>query len=413
MAILLILYGCQSLYDWVGGHFTGTPSEMVQNLSPEAANLIEKAFEGMDPARLADVHVHVVGLGAGDTGIRLNPQMETWWHPIKRFQYKIYLSASGIQDIDRADAQYMERLREQIQNIRNHGLYFLYAMDRFYLPDGTADHERTTVFVPNAYVCALAKEHPDLFVPVVSIHPYRRDALSELEHWARRGVRFIKWLPNAMGIDPSEHRVEPFYRKMIEFDMVLLSHTGRERAVEAEGAQHLGNPLLLRKPLDMGVTVVALHCASDGEEEDLDSRERERRSSFELFMRLMEDDRYEGRLFGEISAITFFNRLGTPLDTLLLRKDLHGRLLNGSDYPLPGVNFLIQTRQLAREGFIQPEERTLLNEIYGFNPLLFDFVVKRVVRHPETGAPFSPALFMLPQDLAAKARAFSRAMNLR
>ena len=69
-----------------------------------------------------------------------------------------------------------------------------------------------------------------------------------------------------MGIDPSNDRLEPFYIRMRQLGMILLSHTGRERALEA-GDQDFGNPLLLRKPLDLGVRVVALHSACDGSSE--------------------------------------------------------------------------------------------------------------------------------------------------
>jgi mannonate dehydratase len=114
---------------------------------------------------------------------------------------------------------------------------------------------------------------------------------------------------------------------------------------------------------------------------------------------MMDEPGYEGLLFGEISAITFYNRLGEPLKKILERQDLHHRIINGSDYPLPGVNFLLRTSTLAGEGYITEEEAEWLNEIYGFNPLLFDFVVKRTLRHPETGEKLSPSVFMMPEAL--------------
>jgi mannonate dehydratase len=99
----------------------------------------------------------------------------------------------------------------------------------------------------------------------------------------------------------------------------------------------------------------------------------------------MEEEAYEGRVFGEISAMTQFNRLGTPLTTIVLREDLHPRLLNGSDYPLPAINILVRTGPLMKAGYITAEQRILLNEIYHFNPLLYDFVLKRCVVAPGTG----------------------------
>jgi mannonate dehydratase len=109
---------------------------------------------------------------------------------------------------------------------------------------------------------------------------------------------------------------------------------------------------------------------------------------------MMDDARYRGRLFGDISAMLQFNRMPEPLLALLERPDLHPRLVNGSDYPLPAINWLIRTRSMARAGFITAEERQALNEIYDFNPLLFDFVLKRTLRHPETGQKLSPSIFM-------------------
>ena len=38
-------------------------------------------------------------------------------------------------------------------------------------------------------------------------------------------------------------------------------------------------------------------------------------------------------------------------------------------------------------------EREWLNEIYAYNPLLFDYAVKRTVRHPESGSRFPPDVF--------------------
>jgi len=49
---------------------------------------------------------------------------------------------------------------------------------------------------------------------------------------------------------------------------------------------------------------------------------------------------------------------------------------------------------LASDGFITKEERSALNEIYDYNPLLFDFALKRTIRHPETKQKLAPSVFM-------------------
>ena len=191
----------------------------------------------------------------------------------------------------------------------------------------------------------------------------------------------------------SDPKLVPFYRKMAELDVALLTHVGKEYAVEASGDQALGNPLFLRGPLDSGVKVIAAHCASLGKSRDLDDPKQPKIDNFDLFMRLMDEPRYDGLLFGEISAITQSNRLPDVLRELLDRPDLHHRLVNGSDYPLPAVNVLVSTRRLVRHGFITPSQREALNTIYEFNPLLFDFVLKRTVSHPDTGQKFASSVF--------------------
>jgi hypothetical protein len=97
--------------------------------------------------------------------------------------------------------------------------------------------------------------------------------------------------------------------------------------------------------------------------------------------------------------MTQFNRLGRPLTTILQREDLHSRLVNGSDYPLPAINFLILTRPLVKGGYITSDERILLKEIYRANPLVFDFVLKRCLKAPGTNKGLPESAFHAHPDL--------------
>jgi predicted TIM-barrel fold metal-dependent hydrolase len=374
-----------------GGAFDRDPSEMAESLSPEAQRLLDAAFEDVSPEALLDHHVHIVGVGANGTGTWLHPKMLSWAHPVSRVKALAYLSGADVTDLARADQQYVARLLD-LARTAGTGRLLLLGFDYRYDRDGNRDLEHSEFHTPNRYVFNLAAAHPESFIPAISVHPHRADALAALHRWADRGVRFVKWLPNAMGIDASRERHDAYYRTLIERNMVLLTHVGEEQAVEAEEDQRLGNPLLFRRPLDMGVTVVMAHAASLGSNEDLD-HPGEMASNFELFLRLMEEPRYERHLYGEISAMTQVNRLPEPLLVLLERTDLHHRLINGSDYPLPAINVVIQTRALVWYGLLSREERRWLNEIYDYNPLLFDFAVKRTIHHPESGNRFPASVF--------------------
>ncbi|MEM7515557.1 MAG: amidohydrolase [Planctomycetota bacterium] len=406
LLLVLAFFQRKRIYDRIGGAFTRTPAQ-VDELSLAASKLVDQAFAGLDRSRLVDVHVHLAGLGTDDSGCELHPHMQSWSSPRRRARFEVYLHASGVADMEHADAEFVERIADLARHFRSRGeapigpdapgaRFALLAFDRFYSEEGESDPERTEFHVPNEWVWKAVEDHPGLFVPVLSIHPYRKDAVEQLEAWADRGVRLIKWLPNAMGIDPSSPLCDEFYAAMVRRDVTLLTHTGHEMAVEAEELQVLGDPLRLRRALDAGVRVIAAHCASTG---TVTAEDGTVRPAFEAFLQLMGEERYEGLLYGELSTLTQLNRLGRPLEVVLARDDLRGRYINGSDYPLPAISLLYSTRQLEGGGWITASERKALQEVYDVNPLLFDFVLKRTLRHPRTGQRLEDQDFEWPADV--------------
>ncbi|MBT4837594.1 MAG: hypothetical protein HON94_09645, partial [Methylococcales bacterium] len=397
MIVFLSLFFTYVFVDHTVGLFGAAslakPEMMEKHLSISAKKLVAKAFNGLPVAQIMDYHTHVLGLNKVN-GAYVNEKMKSWLHPISHIKFLFYRQAAGITDEHQADSQYINQLISLIKPIKNHGRYGLMAFDRFYNEDGSINENMTEFYVPNDYVVRLSKQYPEYFFPIISIHPYRKDAVKKLSYWAEQGVTLIKWLPNSMGIDPSKEIIRPFYQKMKQYGMVLITHTGEEQAVNAEGLQALGNPLLLRLPLEMGVKVVAAHSASLGKCQDLRLPNKPEISCFDLFLRMMHNERYKKYLLGEISATILFNRDPLILQTLLNDAAIHGRLINGSDYPLPVINFVIHTRKLKNNGFITESEQKLLNEIYQFNPLLFDFVLKRTLKSPVKKQSFSDDVFL-------------------
>eukprot|EP00899_Mesostigma_viride_P018311 jgi/Mesvir1/26481/Mv16150-RA.1 len=376
----------------------------------ELGGLLPDKVSGLSSS-LVDYHTHVVGVtGEAGTGCCISPAFADG-SIRKRLIKEVYMSACGVANEapEAMDAKFIARLVTLIQGVEamvraanpqarvDAGTscvrHVLLAFDWHHNEAGAVCKEHSDFYVPNEYVQRLStKEHPRHLITACSVHPYRPDALDALERYADAGVRVVKWLPNAMGMDPSSPLCDRFYEAMKRRGMVLLSHTGHEKAVEAAERQAFGNPLLLRRALDAGVTVIMAHCASLGYSHDLDNPTARRQvSNFDLFLRLMDEEKYKGLLFGDISATTFSTRMFC-LTTLLQRTDLHDRLLNGSDYPLPAVAVLIRTRPLVSAGLITPTQRRLLNEIYYINPLLYDLVVKRCLRGPK-GERFPSSLF--------------------
>jgi mannonate dehydratase len=293
--------------------------------------------------------------------------------------------ASG--SVDRA---YVERMHNLLDGMRPGVKLLLLAFERAHDEQGRPNLDETAFYVPDAYARDVARAHPQYFEWAASIHPYRADAVEALEKAKAEGARAVKWLPAAMGIDPASARCQKFFEALQKLDMPLITHAGLERAVFGHDLQDAGNPLRLRRALDAGVRVVVAHCATMGEDDDLD-RGGARTDSFELFARMMGERRYEKHLFGDISAMTQRNRAGPALARVLEEQAWHARLLNGSDYPLPGVMPLFSVDYLASVDLLGANAAPVLREIRTHNPLLFDFVLKRHLR--SRGKGFAASVF--------------------
>ena len=106
----------------------------------------------------------------------------------------------------------------------------LLAFDYRHGLDGAPIEERSEFYVPNDYVLGVRDADPDVFLAAASIHPYREDAIAELERVHAAGVRVLKWLPSAQGIDLAHERCQPFFAACARLDVTLLIHAGAEQA---------------------------------------------------------------------------------------------------------------------------------------------------------------------------------------
>lgn len=386
-----------SFMDKLAGNYKKNPAEA--ELSDEARSLIKQSFADINEGEYYDYHMHILGMGTNDSGIWLSSDLFSLLHPSDTLKTQSYINAAGIKDKENADKEYLEQLLTSVHFFPKKGQFCVLALDKCYTENGEPDDSNSKLYVPNEWVYKFCEENEDSFIPCISINPYRKDAVAQLERWASRGVRMVKWMPAVMGMDASNDLCVPFYEKMKEHQMVLLTHVGKEDNVPVTKFQPLNNPLLFRKPLDMGVKVIMAHCASAGTNPDLDN-EMQPVNNYELFFRLMDEPQYDGILFGDISALTQVNRMGAPLKMALERTDLHHRLIHGSDYPLPALNVLISTQLLLNKGYIKKEVREPLNEIYKMNPLLFDYVLKRCLHHPDDHTiKFPSTMFKYKEEL--------------
>jgi uncharacterized protein len=346
-------------------------------LPPELAHhdLILSAQEGIDMRQMWDGHVHLLGMGDTDSGIVMNPDFFNLLKLNHYVRFRFFFNAACPTPGLSVDEGFLARLKslQWAQGLR----FVLLAFDYTYNEQGERLPEQTPFYIPNEYAARIRRQSPDTFEWLASVHPYRPDCVEALEQAVRDGARGVKWLPPAMGIDPASERCDRFYQAMAYWDIPLLCHCGDENAVHGTDVPAYGNPLRLRRALDQGVKVVIAHCGSLGHNRDIDKGPQGPYvNNFDLFTRLMDEPRYEGLLFGDLSAITQVNRV-YALKTLIIRRDWQARLLYGSDYPLPGIIPVISLKFLQEKQYITPEQAEVLTQVREYNPLLFDFVLKR------------------------------------
>ena len=341
---------------------------------------LSRVWEGLDPARVWDCHVHLAGTGDSGSGLVVGQRLLSLWHPVLYSQRLFYMNAGCVSSMPgTVDENYVRRLALLIQGMSADVKALIFAFDWCHDDDGLPAADRSTFHVPDDYARRMAAERPDVFEWAASIHPYRPDAVDRLEAAAAQGAKAVKWLPAAQNIDPASARCDAFFAALARLRLPLISHCGAEKAAQGSSMEHLGNPLKLRRALDAGVRVVVAHCASAGKDEDLDAPGKEQ-TSFALFARLMDRSEWKEHLFGDISAIVLRNRKPEVIRTLLVRDDWHGRLLNGSDYPLPGILPLVSPAALAADGLLPKEAVADLKILREHNPLYFDLALKRNLR---------------------------------
>jgi predicted TIM-barrel fold metal-dependent hydrolase len=263
-----------------------------------------------------DAHVHIVGSGAGGTGcwLRVSP----WRRPFAELMlHHVGLSRAALKgDLDRL---YVERLLEMVRS-SSLGAVVILAHELVRDEQGKPMEGAGSFYVPNERVLQLARQHPE-FLPAVSIHPARPDALEELERCLAGGAVMMKCLPNCQNINCNDRRFIPFWERMAAAGMPLLAHTGGEHTLPIVRPE-FADPRILALPLECGVKVIAAHS---GTKSGLTDPEY-----FHIFIGMT---RRFPNLYGDNSAFTVPIR-GSHVPECT-RAPLVQRMIHGSDLPVP------------------------------------------------------------------------------
>lgn len=383
----------QNVIRKLGGH-SDIHRGVIKELSPAARELLSLSLDGIPPQGVYDYHVHVLGTGNSNSEILIGkPLTDTFRGRLVR---DIYLDGGGIKGYETGDSDYINMLQKLVSGVGKDYRALLLPYDKSYLPGGKLDVDATMFYVPTDYAQKLSKENARWARAAMSVNPYRIDALALLESWGKRGVRYVKWSPPMMEIAPDDEAIIPFYRKMKEHNIALISHGG-PYALARKKTQDYGNPVRLHLPLSLGVKVIVAHSAAEGS----CNAQRDGEGSaavasvpcFTLFISMLENPKYTRLLFGDISATVNSSTDLGAITTLVARRDLHRQLVYGSDYPGPLINVGIKLSRLVDAQLLEANVKPLLQELYHYNPLLFNLALMRSIKHPDSGRKFPPAIF--------------------
>jgi predicted TIM-barrel fold metal-dependent hydrolase len=265
---------------------------------------------------ILDCHVHVSACTPGHGVMSETLQ--------KQIAFRFLRWKFGLVGVDETTERAFERiLVDTLNEVTHLDAAVVLAFDAVYDRDGNYDTARTHFHVTNDYVIELAKRHPKMLFGA-SVHPYRKDAVAELERCIQAGALLLKWLPITQDFNPADERCFEFYDALVHYRLPLLSHTGGEKSLP-QLDKSVADPMLLVPALKRGVTVIAAHCGTRsawGERDYVNE-----------FMQLARE--YE-HFYGDTSAINLPPRWHAYRcvmnDPIVSRK-----LIHGSDWPIISI----------------------------------------------------------------------------
>lgn len=270
---------------------------------------------------IIDNHVHIAGLGFGNSGCFINDSMRD------NYRFPFYLWSMDVSEdelIQYGDQILVKKISAKIAQSKTVKQAVILAMDGYIDSHGTnkgkLNRQQTQIFVPNDYVARETSKYNNLLFGA-SINPNRPDALQRLQQVKDQGAVLVKWIPSIMNIDPADKTHTDFYRLMARLNIPLLTHTGMEKSF-ANARDELSDPQRLKLPLELGVTVIAAHIATTGKSEGQDN-----------FSRILPMIKKYPNLYVDISSLTQVNKLNY-LSKALNEEGIKSKMIYGSDWPL-------------------------------------------------------------------------------
>lgn len=302
-----------------------------------------------------DCHVHISAFTNGH-GVVSQRVMKSW--PFRFMRWWL-----GIGGDDTSMERAVEaKLAATIDETDSIDAAVVLAFDAVYDRDGNYNPSETHLYVTNDYVRDVCNRHPRMLFGA-SVHPYRKDAVAEIERCVGTGAVLLKWLPVVQNFDPSDARCIPIYEALAHFGLPLLSHTGGEKSLPNLNVNVM-DPALLLPAVQRGVKVIAAHCGTRSAPSETDY--------LPAFIRMAKDHEH---FYGDTAALCLPTR-SYALPKLLNDPLVREKLMHGSDWPiisLPPASILgtgKSLRLMADRNWLRRDVNT--KRELGFNDAYFN-----------------------------------------
>ncbi|MCT7615148.1 amidohydrolase family protein [Aliarcobacter butzleri] len=203
---------------------------------------------------------------------------------------------------------------------------------------GDEIHRDKTVCSSNEDVYKEYQKYPNEIIPFFSINPNRKDALDLIDKYASLGFKGAKFLQNYWDIDINDKKYSKYFEKIKSYNLPIIIHSGSEYAISSNPKYEKIE--VANQAIEIGCKVVLAHFGVNIIMENRlkyfhnNLSFKNNRFGDDYFKTLEYLEKHEN-VYADLSAVIALFRTKIVEDLAKNQKQIHHKLLFGTDYPVP------------------------------------------------------------------------------
>ncbi|MCG3655537.1 amidohydrolase family protein [Aliarcobacter butzleri] len=203
---------------------------------------------------------------------------------------------------------------------------------------GDEIHRDKTVCSSNEDVYKEYQKYPNEIIPFFSINPNRKDALDLIDKYASLGFKGAKFLQNYWDIDINDKKYSKYFEKIKSYNLPIIIHSGSEYAISSNSKYEKIE--VANQAIEIGCKVVLAHFGVNIIMENRlkyfhnNLSFKNNRFGDDYFKTLEYLEKHEN-VYADLSAVIALFRTKIVEDLAKNQKQIHHKLLFGTDYPVP------------------------------------------------------------------------------